>query len=299
VGLVLARRTGRPAGALAATIARWLDDGGGGWLGPVEVGGPGFLNVRFTVAFWRALFADALAAGPAWGRSAAGTGRRSEVVLLAGAGETSPRALAVADATANVLAARGYTVARATEAASAERAAEPWRVAVRGTGACDAVVCIGPVRGEPPFDRAPAAAARFFFLRRAPALPLELDPRPIARHDIESPLVAIGYALDRAARLGPPPAAADFAALDDAALPVLRAAVELPEAVEASARVAPHVLAGFAVELAAAFHRYYNRVAAVNDDLEPTAARRALAGGVAQALRTALGLLGVDIPAGS
>ncbi len=294
VGLVLARRTGRPAGKLAAAVARGLDDPGG-WLASVEVGGPGFLNVRFTGAFWRALFADALAAGPAWGRSAVGGGRAALVLLLSGAGEPPPRALAIAEATANALAACGYAVARATRS----DVGRPWRVAVRGTEAHDAVVAVGAVHAAPAGERPPVDAVRFALLRRAPAQPVDLDPGLGAPQGIESPLVAVGYALERIRRLGPLPAAAGLDALDDAAEPVLRAAVELPDAIDAAARLAPHVLAGFAVELAAAFHRYYNRLAAVTDDLEPTPARRALAGGVARALRTALALLGVGVPAGS
>jgi arginyl-tRNA synthetase len=298
VGLVLARRTGRPADVLAAAVARALDDPGG-WLASVEVGGPGFLNVRFAPAFWRGLFAEALEAGPAWGRSTVGTGRAARVLLFAGGGATPARALALAEATAGALAACGYAVARAMEKRPTDEDARPWRVAVRGTATHDAVVSVGPVHATPASDRVPADAVRFALLRRAPALPVDLDPGLGAPQGIASPLVAIGYALERIRRLGPPPAAADLEALDAAAAPVLRAAVKLPDAIDAAARLAPHVLAGFAVELAAAFHRYYNRLAAVTDDLEPTAARRALAGGVARALRTALALLGVEVPAGS
>jgi len=294
VGLVLARRTGRPAGGLAAAIARRLDDPGG-WLASVEVGGPGFLNVRFTGAFWRALFAEALAAGPAWGRQAVGGGRAARVLCLGGAGEPPARVLAIAEATAHALAACGYAVARATRSDGARA----WRVAVRDTEAHDAIVAVGAVHATPAGEHAPADAVRFALLRRPPAQPVDLDPGLGAPQGIESPLVSIGYALERIRRLGPPPAVADVDALDDAAGPVLRAAVELPDAIDAAARVAPHVLAGFAVELAAAFHRYYNRAAAVTDDLEPTPARRALAGGVARALRTALALLGVGVSAGS
>jgi arginyl-tRNA synthetase len=294
VGLVLARRTGRPADVLAAAVARALDDPGG-WLASVEVGGPGFLNVRFAPAFWRGLFAEALEAGPAWGRSTVGTGRAARVLLFAGGGATPARALALAVATASALAACGYAVVRAT----CSDVAPPCRVAVRDTGVHDGVVAVGAVHAAPAGEGAPADAVRFALLHRAPAQPVDLDLGLGAPQGIASPLVAIGYALERIRRLGPPPAAVDLGELDVAATPVLRAAVALPDAIEAAARLEPHMLAGFAVELAAAFHRYYNRVAAVTDDLEPTPARRALAGGVARALRTALALLGVGVSAES
>jgi len=278
-----------------------------GWLARAEVGGPGFVNVRFTPAFWRALFADGLAAGEAWGGST-GDGGRAEVRVVAGAPGADPltvgRAMAVAEATARLLAARGDAVEGAGAPAGLGGAPGRWRVAVHRAGACEAVVPIGEVRviSPPGLGRetglmaAGADAVRFFLLRRAPALPLDLDLALAARQGTESPFFSVAYALVRIARLGTPPAAVAPDALDEAEMPVVRAAVRLPDVVEAAAQIAPHVLANFAVELAAAFHRYYNRCRIVTGDPERSMARLALACGVARILRAALGLLGVGLP---
>ncbi|HJW70323.1 MAG TPA: arginine--tRNA ligase, partial [Candidatus Binatia bacterium] len=70
VALVLARELGEPPRAIAALVMGRLRDRHG-WLAGVEVGGPGFVNFRFAPPFWRARLAEALAAGAAYGRTAA------------------------------------------------------------------------------------------------------------------------------------------------------------------------------------------------------------------------------------
>ena len=70
-----------------------------------------------------------------------------------------------------------------------------------------------------------------------------------------------------------------------------------PDVVEAAARdLEPHRVVFFALDLAAAFHRYYNQHRILSDDPAITQARLALVQCIQQVLRTALGLAGVQAP---
>src|SRR5262249_40833426 len=80
VALVLGRELSEAPRTIAAAVAGRLRDRHG-WLAGVEVGGPGFVNFRFALAFWRARLEDALSAGQAYGRTLLGRGRRVRVEL--------------------------------------------------------------------------------------------------------------------------------------------------------------------------------------------------------------------------
>ncbi|MEE8227173.1 MAG: arginine--tRNA ligase [Kiloniellales bacterium] len=83
----------------------------------VEVAGPGFINLRLADEFWRARLADVLRAGPAYGDSALGQGRRINVEYVS-TNPTGPltvghaRGAVVGDALAALLAKVGYLVTR-------------------------------------------------------------------------------------------------------------------------------------------------------------------------------------------
>jgi arginyl-tRNA synthetase len=73
--------------------------------------------------------------------------------------------------------------------------------------------------------------------------------------------------------------------------------IEYPETIEDAARdLAPHVMAFYLRELAAAFHGYYNATRILVDDEGVKLARLALAAAVRQVLRNGLALLGVSAP---
>ncbi len=116
VALVLARQAGRPPRALADVILGRLRDPHG-WLAGTEVAGPGFINFRFAPAFWHRMLGEALAAGPAYGRSAIGAGQRVQVEFVS-ANPTGPlhighgRGAVIGDVTARLLEAAGYEVER-------------------------------------------------------------------------------------------------------------------------------------------------------------------------------------------
>ncbi len=82
-----------------------------------EVAGPGFLNLKLVDAFWHARLAEILRAGPAYGDSGMGQGRRVNVEFVS-ANPTGPltaghaRGAVVGDALAGLLAKAGYEVSR-------------------------------------------------------------------------------------------------------------------------------------------------------------------------------------------
>jgi len=114
--LALARSEHRPPRAVAETIVRHLRDPDG-ILAGAEVAGPGFINFRFTPAYWWRLLAASEAAGEAYGRSAIGGGRRVQIEFVS-ANPTGPlhvghaRGAVTGDALASLLAATGHEVVR-------------------------------------------------------------------------------------------------------------------------------------------------------------------------------------------
>ena len=91
--------------------------------------------------------------------------------------------------------------------------------------------------------------------------------------------------------------APDLTPLGEAELEPLRVLVMLPDVIETAAReIEPHRVVFHALELAGAFHRYYNRHRILTDDPALTQARLALVRAVRSGLRSALGLAGVAAP---
>lgn len=309
VAMVLARQTGRSPYAIAGVLLDRLRDRGG-WLNGVEVGGPGFVNFRFGPGFWRMLLEEAVAAGPAFGRSAAGCGRPARV-LPVGAAAGSGLSLAegrrdvVADSVARLLAASGWRVERATSAAPGQGIlialvdAGAHATSAAADPAVVRVVPVGGVRltraGEPILPATVAwvdvvqeigeDAARFFLLREAAGDPVELDLEQARRGGANSPLSRVRLAHDRLAGMlhaagaageetGPH---ADLALLGESEHEVLRLVVEWPDVVErASHLLEPHHVVAHALALAGAVHRYYNRHRMLDADRARMPARLAL-----------------------
>src|SRR5688572_22168674 len=107
VALGIARRLGRPAPDVARTLVRHVDDPRG-WIEHVEAAGPGFVNVRASLAFWRTALA-AVVSGP---DDVEPRGRA--LVLQAPSGEAAcdARAAIVAGGLGRLLAAAGHGVER-------------------------------------------------------------------------------------------------------------------------------------------------------------------------------------------
>ncbi len=113
--MVLAKPAGRPPRAIAEALAARLATDPR--IAAAEVAGPGFLNLRLAWPVWQGLVAAILRAGPDYGRSTQGAGRRVNVEFVS-ANPTGPmhvghvRGAVFGDALANLLAFAGWDVTR-------------------------------------------------------------------------------------------------------------------------------------------------------------------------------------------
>ena len=154
-------------------------------------------------------------------------------------------------------------------------------------------------------DEVGVDAARFFFLMRKSDSHLEFDLDLAKQQSTDNPVFYVQYAhariasvLRQAAEAGvalvPAP---DLSPLGEPEVEVVRAVASWPDVVETAARdLEPHRIAFHALDLAGAFHRYYNRQRILTEDRTSTQARLALVRAVQQVLRGALGLAGVTAP---
>ncbi len=148
-------------------------------------------------------------------------------------------------------------------------------------------------------------AARFFYVLRKADQHLDFDLDLAKSQSTDNPVYYVQYAHARVCSVleqwgGD---AAELAGTDVAALQaehettLLALLLEYPDAVENAARdFAPHLVAFYLRELAAAFHSYYNATRLLVDDESVKRARLALAAAVRQVVRNGLALLGVSAP---
>jgi len=154
-------------------------------------------------------------------------------------------------------------------------------------------------------DEVGVDAARFFFLMRKSDSHLEFDLDLAKQQSTDNPVFYVQYAhariasvLRQAAEAGIAPAPApDLSPLGEPEAEVARAVASHPDVVETAARdLEPHRIVFHALDLAGAFHRYYNRHRILTDDPALTQARLALVRAVQRVLRGTLGLAGVAAP---
>jgi arginyl-tRNA synthetase len=154
-------------------------------------------------------------------------------------------------------------------------------------------------------DEVGVDAARFFFLLRKSDSHLEFDLDLAKKQSTENPVYYVQYAhariasvLRQAAAQGITAGGADPTRLAEAEeMDLIRRIAQFPDLVEtAAAELEPHRIAFYVLELAGAFHRYYNRHRIVTDDIGLTRARLLLVLTVQRVTRTGLGLLGVGAP---
>ncbi len=113
--MVLAKPAGKNPRELAQKLAERLRQHAD--IVSADVAGPGFLNLKLVDAFWHARLAEILRAGPAYGDSRMGQGRRVNVEFVS-ANPTGPltaghaRGAVVGDALAGLLAKAGHEVSR-------------------------------------------------------------------------------------------------------------------------------------------------------------------------------------------
>ena len=148
-------------------------------------------------------------------------------------------------------------------------------------------------------------ACRFFYVLRKSDQHLDFDLDLAKSQTNENPVYYIQYAHARVCSVlaqwageDAEFAQADLGRLDNPhELAVAAKLSEFPEVIEAAAReLAPHMVAFYLKDLAAAFHSYYNAERMLVDDPALRLARVTLAAAVRQTIRNGMGMLGVSCP---
>jgi len=148
-------------------------------------------------------------------------------------------------------------------------------------------------------------AARFFYVLRKSDQHLDFDLDLAKSQSNDNPVYYIQYAHARVCSVleqwggdASTLVNADPGPLvGEQELEVLQKLLDYPETIESAARdLAPHQLAFYLKELAAAFHSYYNSTRVLVDDESIRLARLALANAVRQVLANGLAILGVSAP---
>jgi len=150
-----------------------------------------------------------------------------------------------------------------------------------------------------------ADAARFNFVARSADSHMEFDLELAKRQSAENPVYYVqyahariagilGHARERIAEYGD----GDVSLLThESELALVRGMLRLPELVEAIAlSLEPHQLPYYAIDLATAFHDFYEKCRVVSDDVALSKARLKLAAAAKQVLARTLGLMGMTAP---
>jgi arginyl-tRNA synthetase len=155
-------------------------------------------------------------------------------------------------------------------------------------------------------DEAGADACRFFFLQRSADSQMDFDIDLAKRQSSENPVYYVQYAHARssgivaqAAERGLKYEDGDVSLLrHEAELTLLRKMLLLPELVESIAENhEPHHLPHYALELATAFHDFYEKCRVLDDSApDLTRARLRLIAAAKIVLGSALGLMGMSAP---
>jgi arginyl-tRNA synthetase len=151
-------------------------------------------------------------------------------------------------------------------------------------------------------------ACRYFFLARSPSTQMEFDLELAKKESSENPVYYIQYAharnysiLNLARSRNIDWSAGDVSLLTDPnELNLIRTMIRLPELVDQMVRsLEPHHLPHYAMELATAFHWFYEncRVISANaEDNDITLARLKLVESAQVVFRRALELMGMNAP---
>jgi arginyl-tRNA synthetase len=154
-------------------------------------------------------------------------------------------------------------------------------------------------------DEVGSDAARFNFVGRAADSHMDFDIELAKQQSAENPVYYVQYAhariagiLAQAAERGIDYAAGDVALLqEDAEFALVRRMLRLPELVESMAEsLEPHQLPYYAMEMATAFHDFYEKCRVLTDDEALTKARLKLVSAAKIVLARALDLMGMSAP---
>ncbi len=152
-----------------------------------------------------------------------------------------------------------------------------------------------------------ADAARFIFLSRHYESPLDFDIEVAKQKNNDNPVYYVQYVHARIASIGRKAAKMGIDAdagndilmhlQGESDIQLIKMLARYPETVQLSGRtLAPHRITFYLMDLAAAFHSYYNRQRVLGDDYQLSAARLYLVQAVRRVIRNGLALLGVEAP---
>ena len=151
-------------------------------------------------------------------------------------------------------------------------------------------------------------AARFFFLMRKSDSHLDFDLDLAKRQCSDNPVFYVQYAharvasvFEQAARHGIDLHRRDQVSVERLALAeeleLIRTMIQFNDILEESVReLEPHRMIFYLLDLAGEFHRYYNHVRVITDDLELSHARLLLIESVQKTVRRGLEILGIEAP---
>jgi len=154
-------------------------------------------------------------------------------------------------------------------------------------------------------DEVGADAVRYNFVARAADSHMEFDVELAKQQSAENPVYYVQYAharissiLAQAAERDLDYTGADVSLLgEEAELALIRKMLRLPELVESMAtNLEPHQLPYYAVELATAFHDFYEKCRVLGDDEALTCARLKLVSAARTVLARSLDLMGMSAP---
>ncbi len=154
-------------------------------------------------------------------------------------------------------------------------------------------------------DEVGSDAARFNFVGRAADSHMDFDIELAKRQSAENPVYYVQYAhariagiLAQAAERGVDYAAGEVTLLrEEAELALIRKMLRLPELVESMAEsLEPHQLPYYAMEMATAFHDFYEKCRVLTDDEALMKARLKLVSAAKIVLARALDLMGMSAP---
>jgi arginyl-tRNA synthetase len=161
------------------------------------------------------------------------------------------------------------------------------------------------IRLDDVIDTVGKDAARWFFLMASADRTLDFDLELAVQQSNDNPVYYVQYAHARiasifrtAAERGLSADGADVASLtDEAELDLVRLMLRFPELIEEIRdKHNVHLLTGYGLELAGAFHAFYKGNRVVGEDEARSRARLRLVEAVGLTLRQTLGLLGVSAP---
>ncbi len=150
-----------------------------------------------------------------------------------------------------------------------------------------------------------ADACRFVFLSRSADSQMDFDIELAKKESAENPVYYVQYAHARISSIfrlaqekGIDFSRGNVARLtDEAELDFIRKMLQLPEVVETvAAKLEPHHLPYYAMDLATAFHAFYKQCRVVSEDAELTAARLKLIDAARIAFARTLSFMGMSVP---